>query len=246
MAKVRTAKDKRATSRLLDRAFTIGEKHVYCLLVVMGFVIIYLVFRRGEEIQCPCEGVVHRDLIRATVFKQEASIAAVGDLLTGAGVVVVGEPGEEDVSAADNSGEVRVMATADGHERGDVRADGFKKKPSRGFGWSSRKQQQKAGEERTAVRKVGQARAAQTRLGRDGRRRKISRMRSDSRSKMLVRIGVSSAGGGHRRGSGCCSDAIGNAGLVQCGLPELENEVDEKIDQFIAWAEKHPNRRSQV
>ncbi|KAL6623149.1 hypothetical protein ACP70R_018256 [Stipagrostis hirtigluma subsp. patula] len=33
---------------------------------------------------------------------------------------------------------------------------------------------------------------------------------------------------------------------VQCGLPELEKEVDEKIDQFIAWVEKHPNRRSQV
>jgi hypothetical protein len=33
---------------------------------------------------------------------------------------------------------------------------------------------------------------------------------------------------------------------VQCGLAELEKEVDEKINQFIAWAEKHPNRRSQV
>ncbi|KAG2620528.1 autophagy-related protein 101-like isoform X1 [Panicum virgatum] len=33
---------------------------------------------------------------------------------------------------------------------------------------------------------------------------------------------------------------------VQCGLPELEKEVDEKIDLFIAWVEKHPNRRSQV
>jgi len=33
---------------------------------------------------------------------------------------------------------------------------------------------------------------------------------------------------------------------VQCGLPELEKEVDEKIDQFIAWVEKHPNRKSQV
>ncbi|KAJ1283471.1 hypothetical protein BS78_03G131000 [Paspalum vaginatum] len=33
---------------------------------------------------------------------------------------------------------------------------------------------------------------------------------------------------------------------VQCGLPELEKEVDEKIEQFITWVEKHPNRRSQV
>ncbi|CAD6270195.1 unnamed protein product [Miscanthus lutarioriparius] len=33
---------------------------------------------------------------------------------------------------------------------------------------------------------------------------------------------------------------------VQCGLLEFEKEVDEKIDQFTAWVEKHPNRRSQV
>uniref|UniRef100_A0A0E0MLX0 Autophagy-related protein 101 n=1 Tax=Oryza punctata TaxID=4537 RepID=A0A0E0MLX0_ORYPU len=33
---------------------------------------------------------------------------------------------------------------------------------------------------------------------------------------------------------------------VQCGLPELEKEVDEKINQFVAWVEKHPNRSSQV
>ncbi|XBJ05393.1 hypothetical protein VPH35_024191 [Triticum aestivum] len=33
---------------------------------------------------------------------------------------------------------------------------------------------------------------------------------------------------------------------VQCGLAELEKEVDEKINQFIAWSEKHPNRKSQV
>ncbi|XP_034585970.1 autophagy-related protein 101 isoform X4 [Setaria viridis] len=33
---------------------------------------------------------------------------------------------------------------------------------------------------------------------------------------------------------------------VQCGLPELEKEVDEKIDLFTAWVEKHPNRKSQV
>ncbi|KAG8093300.1 hypothetical protein GUJ93_ZPchr0012g19063 [Zizania palustris] len=33
---------------------------------------------------------------------------------------------------------------------------------------------------------------------------------------------------------------------VQCGLADLEKEVDEKINQFIAWVEKHPNRRSQV
>uniref|UniRef100_A0A0E0ASM7 Uncharacterized protein n=1 Tax=Oryza glumipatula TaxID=40148 RepID=A0A0E0ASM7_9ORYZ len=34
-------------------------------------------------------------------------------------------------------------------------------------------------------------------------------------------------------------------GRVQCGLPELEKEVDEKINQFVAWVEKHPNRSSQ-
>ncbi|KAF0887932.1 hypothetical protein E2562_005644 [Oryza meyeriana var. granulata] len=33
---------------------------------------------------------------------------------------------------------------------------------------------------------------------------------------------------------------------VQCGLPELEKEVDEKIDQFVVWVKKHPNRSTQV
>ncbi|KAJ3671881.1 hypothetical protein LUZ60_007960 [Juncus effusus] len=33
---------------------------------------------------------------------------------------------------------------------------------------------------------------------------------------------------------------------VQCGDKELEKKIDEKIDQFISWSEKHPNRKSQV
>ncbi|KAJ6801428.1 autophagy-related protein 101 isoform X2 [Iris pallida] len=33
---------------------------------------------------------------------------------------------------------------------------------------------------------------------------------------------------------------------VQCGDTELEKKIEEKIDQFISWAEKHPNKKSQV
>ncbi|XP_072958055.1 autophagy-related protein 101-like [Typha angustifolia] len=33
---------------------------------------------------------------------------------------------------------------------------------------------------------------------------------------------------------------------VQCGDAEVEKKIDEKIDQFISWVEKHPNRKSQV
>ncbi|TVU50518.1 hypothetical protein EJB05_01891 [Eragrostis curvula] len=50
-------------------------------------------------------------------------------------------------------------------------------------------------------------------------------------------------------GAGCAAEAemrCQRCQGVQCGLPELEKEVDEKIDQFVAWVEKHPNRKSQV
>ncbi|XP_031481872.1 autophagy-related protein 101 isoform X1 [Nymphaea colorata] len=33
---------------------------------------------------------------------------------------------------------------------------------------------------------------------------------------------------------------------VQCGDAELEKKIEEKIDQFIAWVEKHPNKKSQI
>lgn len=33
---------------------------------------------------------------------------------------------------------------------------------------------------------------------------------------------------------------------VQCGDAELEKKVEEKIDQFMGWVEKHPNRKSQI
>ena len=33
---------------------------------------------------------------------------------------------------------------------------------------------------------------------------------------------------------------------VQCGDIELEKKIDEKIEQFVSWAEKHPNKKSQV
>ncbi|XP_068465497.1 autophagy-related protein 101 isoform X2 [Phaseolus vulgaris] len=33
---------------------------------------------------------------------------------------------------------------------------------------------------------------------------------------------------------------------VQCGEAELEKKIDEKIEQFVCWVEKHPNKKSQV
>ncbi|XP_078176206.1 autophagy-related protein 101-like isoform X2 [Carex rostrata] len=33
---------------------------------------------------------------------------------------------------------------------------------------------------------------------------------------------------------------------VQCGDAELEKKIDEKLEHFVAWSEKHPNRKSQV
>ncbi|KAH9711708.1 Autophagy-related protein 101 [Citrus sinensis] len=34
--------------------------------------------------------------------------------------------------------------------------------------------------------------------------------------------------------------------LVQCGDLEVEKKIDEKIEQFISWVEKHPNKKSQI
>ncbi|KAL5557131.1 hypothetical protein UlMin_039367 [Ulmus minor] len=33
---------------------------------------------------------------------------------------------------------------------------------------------------------------------------------------------------------------------VQCGDSEIEKKIDEKIEQFISWVEKHPNKKSQI
>lgn len=33
---------------------------------------------------------------------------------------------------------------------------------------------------------------------------------------------------------------------VQCGDFEIEKKIDEKIEQFIGWVEKHPNKKSQI
>ncbi|CAM8941024.1 hypothetical protein QQ045_013731 [Rhodiola kirilowii] len=33
---------------------------------------------------------------------------------------------------------------------------------------------------------------------------------------------------------------------VQCGDVELEKKIDEKIDQFTSWVDKHPNKKSQI
>ena len=33
---------------------------------------------------------------------------------------------------------------------------------------------------------------------------------------------------------------------VQCGDPAVEKKIEEKINQFYAWTEKHPGKRGQV
>ncbi|KAF3323987.1 Autophagy-related protein 101 [Carex littledalei] len=33
---------------------------------------------------------------------------------------------------------------------------------------------------------------------------------------------------------------------VQCGVPEVEKEIEEKINEFITKVSKHPNRRNQI
>ncbi|KAF8010214.1 hypothetical protein BT93_J0987 [Corymbia citriodora subsp. variegata] len=33
---------------------------------------------------------------------------------------------------------------------------------------------------------------------------------------------------------------------VQCGDLEVEKKIEEKIEQFIGWVEKHPNKKSQI
>lgn len=33
---------------------------------------------------------------------------------------------------------------------------------------------------------------------------------------------------------------------VQCRDPDLEKKIEEKIDQFVSWVEKHPNKKSQI
>ncbi|URE28832.1 hypothetical protein MUK42_18242 [Musa troglodytarum] len=33
---------------------------------------------------------------------------------------------------------------------------------------------------------------------------------------------------------------------VRCGDHEIEKKIDEKIDQFVGWVEKHPNRKGQI
>ncbi|KAI9113428.1 hypothetical protein K1719_015355 [Acacia pycnantha] len=33
---------------------------------------------------------------------------------------------------------------------------------------------------------------------------------------------------------------------AQCGEDELEKKVDDKIEQFMSWVEKHPNKKSQI
>lgn len=58
--------------------------------------------------------------------------------------------------------------------------------------------------------------------------------------------------------SGCSYDCLSTQGLlytktlcaiavqVQCGDQLVERVIEEKIDQFYGWVEKHPGRRGQV
>nr|CAB3461999.1 unnamed protein product [Digitaria exilis] len=109
-------------------------------------------------------------LLGIAVGEQEEATAALIDPPPGGGIIPAGDAGQEYVGEADGSGEVR-----------------SKKKPRRGGGWSATKLRRKAGEERAAARKARQASAARTRLGREGRRRKISQRRSSPRESMVVR-----------------------------------------------------------
>jgi hypothetical protein len=71
-------------------------------------------------------------------------------------------------------------------------------RPRSGGEWSSRKRRRKAGDERTARREEWHVRAARTRVGREGRRRNISRRRSSPRAHIVV----GSAGGDSGSGGG--------------------------------------------
>ena len=43
------------------------------------------------------------------------------------------------------------------------------------------------------------------------------------------------------------STTVQNLGFqVQCGDTELEKKIEEKVEQFCSWAEKHPNKKGQV
>jgi hypothetical protein len=83
--------------------------------------------------------------------------------------------------------------------------------PRSGGQWSSRKRRRKAGDDRTARREERQVKAARTSVGREGRRRNISRRRSSPRADMVVGaaggdFGFLGCGGGGR------SDAIARHG----------------------------------
>jgi hypothetical protein len=71
---------------------------------------------------------------------------------------------------------------------------GSRKSAGTGGAWSTRKLRRKAGDERTARWKAQQEKAARTRLGRSGRRRKISRRRSSPRSVIVVGPGGGAGG----------------------------------------------------
>jgi hypothetical protein len=89
---------------------------------------------------------------------------------------------------------------------------------------SSRKRRRKAGEERTARRKARQVKAAQVRLGRSGRRKKISRRRSSVRALMVV-----GAGGGGEGGSGEAMAVKARTAAVRCGLRRCSSNTTRNV-----------------
>ncbi|PNT65934.1 hypothetical protein BRADI_3g04611v3, partial [Brachypodium distachyon] len=74
-----------------------------------------LVGRQRGDVQVPDEGVVDGGLPRVAADQEEVPVAAVGDGPSRGGGVFVGEAGEEEIAAADESGELAVGA-ADGDE----------------------------------------------------------------------------------------------------------------------------------
>jgi hypothetical protein len=145
-----------------------------------------LIVPHGEEIQVPRKRVVDGDLLGPDVLEKEVASAALFDLPPREGVVAVRDAGEEDVGTANRGSVVRVRAAVDGRKCRHLGAVVVEKKTTRGGGWNARKRRRNAGEKRTALRKARQASVARMRLGKEGRRRKISQRSSSLRECIVV------------------------------------------------------------
>jgi hypothetical protein len=106
------------------------------------------------------------------------------------------------VSAAARSGSEGRQAVVKAGTTRCTRMWTVTKRARRGDAWRARKRRRKAGDERTAPRLARQVKAAQARLGRSGRRRKISRSKSSSRAAIVVGAGGLDSGGGGGDGDG--------------------------------------------